>query len=112
MLIGSAKTLLPTSIARDFERHLSGSNAIARVSKGFKRELLSTQAVTHAREERHDRKRRKLQDIGGPLYADEAPEMRVTRIENEITTAGRALKANKLREITKIINKYKRILPI
>jgi hypothetical protein len=45
------------------------------------------------------------------LYADEAQEMRVTRIENEITTAERALKAKKLREITTIANRYKRILP-
>jgi hypothetical protein len=110
-LIGSTKTLLPASIARDFERHLRGSNAIARVSEGFKRELLLTQAATHAREERRARKRRKLQDVGGPLYADEAREMRVTRIENEITTAERALKAKKLREITTIANRYKRILP-
>ncbi|KAF2177061.1 hypothetical protein K469DRAFT_604654 [Zopfia rhizophila CBS 207.26] len=108
---GVIKEWLPSPIATDIERTLIAATAMATTANGFKRQLESTQAAEMARAERRKRSRRTLDIGGGPLYAKDGRAMIKKRREDEIAKQERELREKKAREVERICNKWKRLLP-
>jgi hypothetical protein len=100
---------LPNPIATDILRTLKGSSIIAKTAEGLQRQLNSTKAAELARAERRRRKRRALDTGGGPIYSEDARGMVKKRKEDEIAKQERLLRHRKEREVTILLNKWKKL---
>lgn len=99
---------LPREVAANVIKHQRGVSALARTAEGLKRELRRTEAARIAKEERRRRKRRVLTSKGGPVYSQDARAMVLQRQVDDQETE---LSNKSLREVTRIANKRKRLLP-
>ena len=100
---------LPHPIATDILRTLKGSSIMAKTAEGLQRQLNSTKAAELARAERRRRKRRVLDVGGGPIYAEDARHMVKQRKLDEIAEQERRLRLKKEREVTTLLNKWKKL---
>jgi hypothetical protein len=102
---------LPRDMAAGVIRHLRGVSALARIAEGLQRELRSTKAAELAKDERRRRKKRALEVKGGPIYSQDARRMVRQREVNDVARLEAEIAVKRLREVTKIVNKWKRLLP-
>ncbi|KAF1992684.1 hypothetical protein P154DRAFT_528295 [Amniculicola lignicola CBS 123094] len=89
---------LPYKVAASVIKHQRRVSALAYTVEGLKRELCCTEAAKIAKDKHHHYKRRTLDVKGSLIYSQDARHI------SELT-------AQKLRKITTITNKYKRVLP-
>jgi hypothetical protein len=102
---------LPRHVAASVIKHQRGISALARTAEGLKRELRRTEAAQIAKEERRSRKRRVLTVKGGPVYSQDARAMVLQRKVDDQHRMETELSNKSLREVTRIANKWKRLLP-
>jgi hypothetical protein len=102
---------LPCDVAASIIKHTRGIAALALIAEGLKRELRRTEAAIIAKDERRRRKRRAVNVQGGPVYSQDARRMVLQRQVDDLARSEAEIATKRLREATKIANKYKRLLP-
>lgn len=102
---------LPREVAASVIKHQRGVSALARIAEGLKRDLRRTEAAVNAKSERRRRKRRAIVVQGGPVYSQDARRMVQQRQVDDQHRLETELNNKRLREVTRIANKYKRLLP-
>ncbi|KAF1936712.1 hypothetical protein EJ02DRAFT_427251 [Clathrospora elynae] len=102
---------LPRHVATVVVRHICGVTALACITGGLQHELQKTRAAEVAADARRKQKKQRLGIGGGPIYAEDARNMIQQRDEDDIARGKHELHIKKLREVTRIANRYKRVMP-